>query len=106
MRDDINVFFIYHSEDIVSDGSIIEYKVATIGKLLDSQYNPLEVVPMVLYSTVKFDDNGKPIYGFYTHRCVEGNTIIPAKTPEGMFESDFISNDLGEVVKAMNEYYG
>lgn len=37
MRDDINVFFIFHSEDITSDGSIVEYKVATIGKLLDSQ---------------------------------------------------------------------
>lgn len=106
MRDDINIFFIYHSEDIISDGSIIEYKVATIGKLLDSQYNPLEVVPMVLYSNVKFDDEGKPIYGFYTHRCIEGSITIPAKTPEEMFEQDFIPNDLQAVVSAMNEYYG
>ena len=28
------------------------------------------------------------------------------KTPEGMFEEDFIPNDLGLVVKAMEEYYG
>lgn len=37
MRDDINVFFVYHSEDVISDGSIVEFKVATIGKLLDTQ---------------------------------------------------------------------
>ena len=37
LREDINVFFILHSEDIVSDNSITGYKVSTIGKLLDSQ---------------------------------------------------------------------
>jgi hypothetical protein len=31
---------------------------------------------------------------------------LPCKTPDGMFEEDFIPNDLGMVVKAMNEYYG
>ncbi len=105
MREDINVFFILHSEDIVSDGSIVEFKVATIGKLLDNQYNLIEVVPMVLYSDVSYDDKGMASYGFYTHRLMKGTTIIPAKTPDEMFDEDFIPNDLGIVVKAMNEYY-
>lgn len=105
LRDDLNVFIIYHTEDVISDGTIVEYKVATIGKLLDSQYSPTEVVPMVLYSAVKFDDKGIPTYGFYTHRCMEGNIVIPAKSPADMFTEDFIPNDLGLVVKAMNEYY-
>lgn len=106
MRESINVFFVYHPEDIINDGAIVEYKVATIGKLLDNQYNPLEVVPMVLFSTVSFDDEGKASYGFYTHRCIDNGIVIPAKTPDGMFDDDFIPNDLGLVVKAMNEYYG
>ena len=38
LRDNINVFFILHSEDITSDNAIVGYKVSTIGKLLDSQY--------------------------------------------------------------------
>lgn len=105
MRDDLNVFLIYHTEDVVSDGSIVEYKVATIGKLLDTQYSPMEVVPMVLFSTVKFDDKGVPTYGFYTHRCIDGGVVIPAKSPADMFADDFIPNDLSLVVKAMNEYY-
>lgn len=105
MKEDINVFLILHSEDIQSDNTIVGYKVSTIGKLLDNQYNPVEVVPMVLYSSVKYDDKGNAIYGFYTHRTKEGSVEIPAKTPDGMFEDDFIPNDLGLVVKTMNDYY-
>lgn len=106
MRDNINVFFILHSEAIVSDKAIIGYKVSTIGAMIDNQYNPVEVVPMVLYSAIKYDEKGVATYGFYTHRCMEGIVEIPAKSPADMFESDFIPNDLGLVVKAMNEYYG
>ena len=95
MRDNINVFLIMHSEDIVSDNSIVGYKPSTIGK----------IVPVLLYSSVKYDENKNPIYGFYTHRCLEGSVEIPAKTPDGMFEEDFISNDLSIVIKAMNDYY-
>lgn len=106
LRDDLNVFFIMHSEEVVSDGTIIGYQPATVGKLLLSQYNPIECVPMVLFSAVKYDDKGTPQYGFYTHRCKSGNIEVPAKSPDEMFTEDFIPNDLGMVVKAMNEYYG
>jgi len=105
LRDDLNVFFILHSEDVVSDGAVTGYKVSTVGKLLDSQYNPIEVVPVVLYSAIQYDEKGAPTYGFYTHACKEGTVEIPAKSPEGMFEEDFIANDLGLVVAKMNEYY-
>lgn len=105
LRDDLNVFFVLHSEDVVSDGAIVGYKVSTVGKLLDSQYNPVEVVPVVLYSAIKYDEKGNAAYGFYTHACKEGSVEIPAKSPDGMFEEDFIQNDLGYVVTKMNEYY-
>lgn len=106
LREDINVFFILHSEDIQSDKITTGYKVSTIGALIDNQYNPVEVVPMVLYSDIKYDDKGNATYGFYTHRAMKGSVEIPAKSPADMFEEDFIPNDLGLVIKAMNEYYG
>lgn len=106
MREDINVFFILHSEDIQSDKVTIGHKVSTIGNLIDQQYNPVEVVPMVLYSSVRYDDKGNATFGFYTHRTMQGTIEIPAKSPAGMFEEDFIDNDLSIVVKAMQEYYG
>lgn len=105
MNDETNVFLILHSEDIQSDKTTVGYKVSTIGSLLDNQYNPVEVVPIVLYSAIKFDEKGNASYGFYTHRCVEGVVEIPAKSPDGMFSANFIPNDLGLVVKEMNDYY-
>jgi hypothetical protein len=106
LRSDINVFLIMHCEEVVSDNVIISYKPSTIGKMIDNSYNPMEVVPMVLFSSVKYDDNKRPIYGFYTHRCMEGNIEIPAKSPADMFKEDFIPNDLNLVLDAMREYYG
>lgn len=106
MREGLNVFLILHSEDVQSDKTTIGYKVSTIGQLIDTQYNPVEVVPMVLYSSVKYDDKGNATYGFYTHRFMDGMVEIPAKSPAEMFNQDFIPNDLGLVSKAMKEYYG
>ena len=106
MREDINVFIILHSEDVQSDKTTIGYKVSTIGQLIDNQYNPVEVVPMVLYSSIKYYDKGVATYGFYTHRFMDGMVEIPAKSPADMFTEDFIPNDLGIVVTAMKEYYG
>lgn len=61
---------------------------------------------MVLFAAIQYDDKGNASYGFFTHRCKNGAVEIPAKTPADMFESNFIPNDLGAVVQAMNEYYG
>jgi hypothetical protein len=105
IKDSLNVFLLMHCEEIVSDNTIVGYKPSTVGKLIDSSYNPVEVVPMVLFSAIKYDDKGNANYGFYTHRCMEGTVEIPAKSPHTMFEEDFIPNDLGAVVNAMNEYY-
>lgn len=105
-RQDLNVILMLHSEDVISDKVIVGKKVSTIGNLIDNQYNPVEVVPIVLYAEPKFDDKGNAKYGFYTHASMQGTVLIPAKTPEGMFEEDFIDNDLQLVVNKMNEYYG
>ena len=105
-RADLNIVLMLHSEDITSDNVIVGKKVSTIGKLIDSQYNPVEVVPMVLYAEPQFNDKGVPKFGFYTHSSMQGTVLIPAKTPEGMFEEDFIDNDLQLVITKMNEYYG
>lgn len=104
-RDDLNVFFIYHAEEVLDTGSLIGYKVATVGKMLDQTYNPMEVVPVVLFSDARFKDDGSVEYGFYTHRTKIGGVTIPAKSPDGMFDEDFIPNDLGLVVEKMNQYF-
>lgn len=106
MRDDLNVFLMMHCDEVLSDKTIVGYKPSTIGKMIDDSYNPTEVVPIVLFSAVKYDEGKNPIYGFYTNRCLEGAIEIPAKSPDGMFNDIFIPNDLTLVVNAMTEYYG
>lgn len=106
LREDLNVFLLMHCDPIESDGAIIGYKASTVGKLIDNSYNPIEVVPMLLFCKAKFNEKGEAQFGFYTHKCMDGTVELPAKTPADMFEEDFIPNDLGLVVKAMTEYYG
>lgn len=95
-----------HTETVEADGSIVGYKSSSVGKLLDKMYRPEENTAITLFSQPKFDDKGKAQFGFYTHKMRVNGIELPAKTPEGMFEEDWIPNDLGLVVKAMNEYYG
>ena len=105
LRNDINVFLILHSEPIITDGNIVGYKVATVGKLLDEKYNPLENVTVTLFAQPKFDEDGNPQYGFWTKKRKVGDVELPAKSPDGLFEEEFIPNDLKYVVDKMNEYY-
>lgn len=105
LRDDLNIFMMLHTEPIETDGGIRSYKASSVGKLLDKLYDPLENVTITLYCEPQFDENGIPTFGFYTHKLRVDGIEIPAKTPEGMFEEDFIPNDLGLVVDAMNKYY-
>lgn len=105
-RDDIKVFMEYHVESIVTDSGAMEYKPSTVGKLLDSQYNILENVDIVLFTQPQYEDK-KITYGFVTNRTIDRNGAeIPAKSPIGMFEEMFIPNDLALVAKAIDEYYG
>lgn len=106
LRNDLNVFMLLHTEPIEADGSIIGYKSSSVGRLLDRMYSPVENVTIVLFAQPKFDDKGNPEFGFYTHKKLIGGVELPSKTPDGMFEEDFIPNDLGIVIKAMTEYYG
>lgn len=105
LRNDLNIYMFLHTDTVENDGSIVSYKVATVGKLLDKQYNPLESVTVTLVALPKYNEDGKPVFGFYTNRCLVNGVEVPAKSPDGMFEEIFIPNDLSIVAKAMEEYY-
>lgn len=105
LRTDLNVFMMIHSEPVETDGSIIGYKVSTVGKLLDKMYNPVESVSIALYCEPQFDDKGTPTFGFYTHKKLVRGAELPCKSPDGLFDEDFIPNDLQYVVNKVTEYY-
>lgn len=103
LRDDINVFMLMHIEPVFN-GSIIEtYKLATVGKMLDEKYNPFELVNVVLFCTAEYV-NDKLVHRFITNAAKYNDALVPAKSPEGMFEDIYIENDLNKVIEAMNNY--
>lgn len=104
-RDDLNVALLFHDEDDTSDKLKVGKKLKTIGQMLEDKYNPLAIVSVALFTNVSFDKDGKADYGFITNRTLMNNILIPAKSPEGMFESIKIPNDLALVFKAMDDYY-
>lgn len=87
-EDDKIVYFLHHSED---DGAGRE-KVKTIGKMLDEKLTVEGCFNVVIYCRDQ---------RFYT----QGDGISSAKTPEGMFDSVEIPNDLKFVDDKIREYW-
>ena len=104
-REDLNIVFNWHVDDVVSDGSIVESKIRTIGKLLDDKYNPAALFSILLFTTVGFGRDGKPEFGFVTNRQKILGKVIPAKSPDGMFETMIIPNDLQNVITTSRRYF-
>ena len=105
MPDGVNVVFMFHVDDVVSDRVIVGKKLKLIGQMLDDKYNPLGVVGVALFTEVEFDDKGEAKYQFITNRCQINGITIPAKSPYGLFDKLKIDNDLSYVFKKMDKYY-
>jgi hypothetical protein len=88
-EEDKIVYFLHHT-DIGADG---REKAKTIGKMLDEKLTLEGCFDIVLYCQD---------HKFFT----QSNGQSTAKTPEGLFESVEIPNDLKAVDVAIREYYG
>lgn len=93
LPDDVIVYFVGHSEQ--ADDGREHFK--TIGKMLDN-YVTVEGKFTIVLKTVVQD--GK--YCFSTHN----NGQDTVKSPMGLFEQDYIDNDLKVVDTAIREYWG
>lgn len=91
LRQDLTIFFLCHSD--TSDTG--EVKAKSIGKMLDDKICIEGMFTIVLNTHI---DDGS--YYFETQNT--GNTT--AKSPEGMFESLRIENDLQYVLDSINNY--
>ena len=87
-QDDKIVYFLHHVE-ADTEGIL---KAKTVGKMLDSMMVLESCFDIVIYC-----EN----HQFYT----QANAVSTAKTPEGMFETLDIPNDLKAVDDSIREYY-
>jgi len=100
LRPNIKVFVISH-EDVIETSYETIRKIKTVGRMLDEKIDLPGLFTVLLYTKVTWDDNTKKArYEFVTNR----DGVFPAKSPYGMFSSLYIPNDLGYVLKCINEY--
>jgi len=100
LRDDLVIFYFSHPETIEDSGEIIGYKIKTAGKLIDNQVLLEGLLTVCLYTDVEDTKDGAN-YSFLTNRYRKR----PAKSPDGMFDSIKVPNNLQLVKDAIIEYY-
>lgn len=97
LRPDITFIVLSHSEETKDS-----HKMKTLGKMLDEKVTPEGLFTVLLYGkTMAIGENKKARKVFVTNN--DGD--FPAKSPVGMFEELYIPNDLGLVVRTVNQYY-
>lgn len=101
---DINIVFMFHTEDDYNEKTKVGKKIKTIGQLLEDKYNPIATVTTCLFTNVSYNENKEAQYCFLTNRTLIDGIEIPAKSPKGMFDLR-ISNDLSLVFSKMENYY-
>jgi len=101
LRENIDIFFLTHSEDIQLGFETVK-RIKTVGKLLSEKITLEGLFTVVLYSGTRWDNKEKSTdYFFVTNRSEE----YPGKSPYGMFKALEIKNDLGFVKEAINKFY-
>jgi len=101
-REEIKIFVLTHEEETSENFKPLR-KMKTIGRMVDEKLTMEGLFTVVLFTDIRKDDKTDAVqYGFITHS--DGTTT--AKSPEGMFDEDYIENDLGKVATAIDEYYG
>lgn len=92
LPDDIRVYILSHTEEV--DGGHVKMK--TIGRMLDEKITLEGLVTIVLRTAVQ---DGQYLFS------TRNNGSDTVKSPMGLFESDFIDNNLAAVDLAICNYY-
>lgn len=104
-RDDLFVIIMMHpdvSVNSVTGEKIIKPKIA--GQMIERQLTFEGLFAKVLYCKPKLDPiNDTLTYGFETRKTAL-NPQSPAKTPIGLFEEEFVDNDLAYVIEEVRKY--
>lgn len=99
MRDDLKVFILTHSEN-VGDALNPQFKIKTVGRMIDNMITIEGLFTYVLFTVRKQNDDGVIEYKFMTN----SNGTNTAKTPMGCFDEMLIDNDLNYVFEKIDIY--
>lgn len=93
MRDDVTVIFVAHTQTDHDESGYMFTRIKTSGKKLD-KITLESKFPVVLHAKVI---DGKHVFGTKADNST-------AKTPLGAFDSNYIDNDIAEVLKVLAEF--
>ena len=91
--DNVRVYIMSHTQQ----DEFGKTKIKTIGKLLDEKIT-LEGLFTIVMRSIRHD--GKYLF------TTQNNGSDTVKTPMGLFESEFIDNDLNQIDQSIKAYYG
>lgn len=99
---EVLIFVTYHEETDKYNKTII----SSVGNMFNKDFDPLKSCDVALQTIVTFNEKGLPDYKFATNtfRTTDGKVTL-SKSPEEMFGSLLIDNDLGIVEKAIRTYH-
>lgn len=99
-----NIIILAHGEPVPSPDGRIYLKMKTTGKMVDEYVTPEGKFDVTLLGISRFDSTEKKVVKeFLTN---ENEQYSSAKSPIGMFDKQFIPNDLGYITDKIAEYYG
>lgn len=102
LRPDLNVYFLHHTK-VEGDGILEkqQIKAASFGKLVDEKYQGLEAQFEIVFLATKVVEGDDNIS--YRFKTKDANSTIG--TPMGMFDEEYIDNDLQAVNERINCFY-
>ena len=100
LRDDLNIIYFSHQEEVEDSGEITTYKMKTAGKMIDNQIKLEGLFTVVIYAITETKGE-KTDFFFITNRYKK----YPAKSPFGMFTELKMNNNLQDVIVQLNDYY-
>jgi len=99
LRDDLNLIILTHSVEERDASGLPQTKLKLTGKFVEEKVDLPSYFTYVLEAKVLFNQ-GKSEYKFLTNKRSEADM---AKTPFGIFEEEFIDNDLQSVLEILDE---
>lgn len=100
LRENLVIYYITHTEPVFDGEDVVNYKIKTIGKMLDNQVILEGLFTTILYSHIEVKGDETKYY-FITKKFKK----YLSKSPDGMFEDLKIPNDLKLVTDTIREYY-
>jgi hypothetical protein len=98
------IIVLAHGEPVLTPEGRTYLKMKTTGNMVDSYITPEGKFDVTLIGISHYDSAEKRVIKeFLTN---ENEQYSSAKSPIGMFDKQFIPNDLGLVVDKIAEYYG